>query len=440
MIKLWNRLFLEERPSIGLSFFRIAAALSAGFHVIPSFFCLSDNYLKTAFKVLNHNFFPEAFLAWVQKSPDPLVVFFVVVFCAAWFFFLIGFFSQISCIAMTLAAYYFYALNSYAIGTLSWDILLVTLFLMCLTPYHGDYFSLDSLFFGNPDASRRCRPFFIQSLLQMQVAFTYFYTGLNKVTGSGNWLSDNPIYYLMNYPFEGVMKTFLIKNMLAVQPEICYAIGVAVVWMELLMPVLLVWRRTRLAAIYLGALFQLVIFLTMDVPAIFIFLFPAQLLLFIPPEDWIGWIQNQRARNQKHPLFQIIYDGHCRFCRSSVERLKTMDLFETTVFIDYQETEDITRIHPNLTRELAHSQLHGVDLSDLSLSGGFFAFRKLAFHMPMLWPLLPLFYFPGAGLAGPWIYRWISENRYLFHAGQICTHNACFQKRRPEGPKASTDA
>ena len=58
MIKLWNRLFLEERPSIGLSFFRIVVALTVGFHVIPSFFHLEDTFFHTAFKTANGLFFP----------------------------------------------------------------------------------------------------------------------------------------------------------------------------------------------------------------------------------------------------------------------------------------------------------------------------------------------------------------------------------------------
>src|SRR3989338_7146920 len=131
--KIWQLLFLEERPSIGLSFFRLAAAWTVGLHVIPSFFHLDDNYLSTAFKTVNLNFFTPGFVALVQKSPDSVVYLFVAVFCASWFFFFIGLFSQVSCLVMTLSCYYFYALNSFHIGTLSWDILLVTLFLMCLT-------------------------------------------------------------------------------------------------------------------------------------------------------------------------------------------------------------------------------------------------------------------------------------------------------------------
>ncbi len=94
MNKIWNTLFLEERPSIGLSFFRIFAALTVGFHVIPSFFHLDDNYLSTAFKTFNTDFFPVPFIDLVQKSPDALVIFFVGAFVITWFCFLIGLFAQ----------------------------------------------------------------------------------------------------------------------------------------------------------------------------------------------------------------------------------------------------------------------------------------------------------------------------------------------------------
>src|SRR5580692_7748631 len=95
MKNIWNTLFLEERPSIGLSFFRIFVALTVGLHVIPSFFQLHDNYLSGAFKTFNTNFFPPTFVEWVQKSPDGLVYFFVWAFVITWFFFFIGLFSQI---------------------------------------------------------------------------------------------------------------------------------------------------------------------------------------------------------------------------------------------------------------------------------------------------------------------------------------------------------
>src|SRR6185295_12179212 len=115
------RAFLEDRPSISLSMFRIAVALTTGFHVIPTLFNLKDNYFHTALKEFNSQFFTPEFIAFIQKSSDSTVLLFVVIFYVAWFFFLIGLGSQISCIIMTMTCYYFYALNCFHVGTLSWD-------------------------------------------------------------------------------------------------------------------------------------------------------------------------------------------------------------------------------------------------------------------------------------------------------------------------------
>ena len=52
---------------------------------------------------------------------------------------------------------------------------------------------------------------------------------------------------------------------------------------------------------------------------------------------------------------------------------------------------------------------------------GFYAFRRMLWASPWLWPLLLLFYFPGATLVGPRIYGWIARNRRPFG----CRVEAC---------------
>jgi len=409
MKKIWSILFLEERPSIGLSFFRIFAALTVGLHVIPSFFHLDDNYLSTAFKTFNTDFFPPWFIDLVQKSPDALVYFFVAAFYITWFCFLIGLFSQISCILMTACCYYFYALNCFHIGTLSWDILLVTLFLMCLTPYHGDYFSVDALRRGDVEAWRKPRPFFLQRLLQLQIASTFFFTGLYKITGDGNWMTGNPVYFLMNYPALGVTKHFLLKEWMAGHPQFCYVTGLLIVATELSMPFLLFIPNTRYAAIVLGFCWHVLLIMTLDVPAIFLFLFPAQLLLFIHPQKITDWIEARRSLNAKSPRAKIIYDGDCGFCRSSIRLLQVMDLWGKLEYI---------------TGPKGMAEMKLYDTDDKTY-GGFFAFRRLVWLLPMLYPMIPVVYFPGSSILGPLVYRWVAHNRYLFPVFHTCTDGTC---------------
>lgn len=469
---LWERLVLAERPSISLSAFRIAVAVTVGCHVIPTLLQLPDNYLATAFRTLNPSFFPIGVLRLVQQSPDALVYAMTGFFSLCWFGFLVGYRAQIACIGMTACCYYFYALNALHIGTLSWDILLVTLFLMCVTGYHGDYFSLDSLRLPKANAStvhgtqttdksvhspqstehrsnrelstvdrgrssiestpavgdeepayRTRRPFFVQWLLQLQMASTYFYTGLAKITADGNWLTDNPYYYLMHSPSGGVVREFQGRAWLAQQPALCYAIGIGVIVMEFSLSILWFVRRTRLPAIAIGWLFHILLLVTLHVPTIFFFLFPAQMLLFIPPEDVVAWIERRRQRKAGRQGL-LVYDGHCMFCVGSVRRLLVLDLFGYLRPVDYQRVEDVATLHPLLTRERCHAQMHLVEPAG-RLSGGFGAIRRLSLRLPLLWPLAPLVHLPGAWFAGDPAYRWVARNRYLLHRHHACDDNRC---------------
>ncbi len=502
----WERFVLAERPSISLAAFRIAVAITVGCHVIPTLLQLPDNYLSTAFREVNVSFFPIPILQLIHQSPDALVHCITGLFYLSWGLFLIGYRSQLACIVMTACCYYLYALNSLHIGTLSWDILLVTLFLMCVTDYHGNYFSLDSIRLrprdtidgggvarrvapeerplppasgsgpqralgcadaptsreshhapnervetqgragvsreeggvpaatdpaalltdaaeGEEPAYRKRRPFFIQRMLQLQMASTYFYTALAKLTAGGNWLTDNPYYYLMHSPPGGVVREFPLRGWLAQHPALCYTIGLGVIVMELMLPTLWFIRRTRLPAIAIGWTFHLLLLTTLHVPTIFFFLFPSQMLLFIPPEDVVAWIERRRHRC-KGQQGTLIYDGHCMFCVGSVRRLLALDLFSYLRPVDYQTTEDVTALHPSLTRDQCHAQIHLVEPNG-RLSGGFAAIQRLSMKLSLLWLLAPLANLPGARLIGDPAYRWIARHRYLFHRHRACDDNQC---------------
>jgi len=312
---------------------------------------------------------------------------------------------------MVLSCYYFYALNAYHVGTLSWDILLVTLFLMCMTPYHGDYFSVDALRRRDAEAYKRPRPYFLQRLLQLQVGFTFFYTAFYKTTAQGNWITANPIYYIMNYPPSGTAKTFILRDILMYQPEICYWIGISIVVVEFLMIFLLFYHRTRIAAIYLGIVFYITLLLTLDVPATFFFLSPPQLLLFINPDNIMNWIEGKRtyhqsAQNQR----QLIYDGNCQFCQKTITKIKVMDLWATLKFINFHDVTEMQTLHPELTEEKVKRRVYLIDERG-RISGGFDAFRKLSLSMPMLYPVIPIFFFPGMRFFGNLFYRFFARHR-----------------------------
>ena len=104
-----------------------------------------------------------------------------------------------------------------------------------------------------------------------------------------------------------------------------------------------------------------------------------------------------------------------------------MDLFECLEFVDYQKYSDLTHVHPHLTEQLAASQIYLLE-SDGNLYGGFAALRRLCFMLPMLYVLIPVVYFPGMGIVGPIVYKFVAKNRYFFHFGKVCKDNQCFRQ------------
>lgn len=421
---LWHQWFLVERPSLELSLFRIAIAITVGCHMIPSFLHLNDNYLSTAFKEKNFSFFPVWALRLVEQSPDGVVYGFVWLFAISWFCFLIGFRSQLSCILLGFACYYFYALNSLHIGTLSFDILLVTLSLMYVTGYHGDWLSVDSVLRGDGLAYKRLRPFFVQRLLQLQMAWTFWYTALSKISAGGNWLTDNPYYYLMHYPPLGVVREFPFRMFLGQHPDLCYAIGLGIITMEFSLPFLWFIRKTRPVSLALGLFFHVLLLATLHVPTIFFFLFPPQMLLFVDPEWLVARLESARAHRTKQKRATLLYDGRCGFCLASVKRLLVLDLFGDLEPIDFHSVVDLKRLHPQLTPERCHSRMQLIEPNG-RLSEGFFSVRRMSVRLPLLFPLIPFLYLPGMGWVGQCVYDWVARRRFLFHNSRMCETNQC---------------
>ncbi len=429
--RLWHRAFLETRPSLSLGLFRLVVAWTVGAHMIPSFFHMDENYLATAFKTQNYSFFPVPILHRVAASPDWMVWVWTAVFCLALAAFALGLFSQISCIVMTLACYYFYALNNFQIGTLSYDILLVTLFLMCVTNYPGDFLSLDSLRRGKPSTYKRARPFFLQRLLQLQLVWIYWFTALAKTNWlcgktrlAGNWITDNPYYYLMHYPAIGVVRDFPLRSWLAQHPLLCHNIGLMVITVELALPLLWFIPRTRLFGIGLGIIFQLILWVTLHVPTIFLFLFSPMMLLFIQPEKLVQWIERRQAQHALAERAILLYDGNCGFCLESIKRVRVLDIFGWVDPLNFHKQPDLSKLNPALTLKRCRSEMILIEPNG-RISGGFDAFRQLTRHLPTLWIVAPLTFFPGASWVGHRAYRWLSKNRYLLHRNPICTSNQC---------------
>jgi predicted DCC family thiol-disulfide oxidoreductase YuxK len=111
----------------------------------------------------------------------------------------------------------------------------------------------------------------------------------------------------------------------------------------------------------------------------------------------------------------IVFDGHCGFCRRALKIVKAVDLFGALRYYDS---------HDSRTFQL-FPQLQGANIADAMYTiadgepphEGFFSFRRLIWSSPLLWLLIPIFYFPGAAFFGPRVYGWVARNRSKFGCG-----------------------
>jgi predicted DCC family thiol-disulfide oxidoreductase YuxK len=108
----------------------------------------------------------------------------------------------------------------------------------------------------------------------------------------------------------------------------------------------------------------------------------------------------------------VLYDGMCPFCRRSVWLLKRLDWFKR---LRYQDCRDTAHWPPcaeplSLTRLL--TEMHVVPAARRRALAGYRAIRWLAWRLPLLWPVAPLMYVPGAPWLGNKLYLWIAKHRY----------------------------
>ena len=128
-------------------------------------------------------------------------------------------------------------------------------------------------------------------------------------------------------------------------------------------------------------------------------------------------------------MIDIVYDGQCGFCVRALGRLRRM------------ARRNIFRLHDATDREAVLARfpmLAGADMDEAVFAiaprgevfRGFFAFRRMLWASPWLFPLLVLFYAPGASLLGPRIYAWVALHRRSL----VCAAAACGVAVPPSAP------
>jgi predicted DCC family thiol-disulfide oxidoreductase YuxK len=119
---------------------------------------------------------------------------------------------------------------------------------------------------------------------------------------------------------------------------------------------------------------------------------------------------------------QVLYDGHCAFCRRSVALLRRLDWLGRLAYADARDPAQRpagVALDPDRLLE----EMHVLSADGRRVYHGFAALRWLAWRLPLLWPVAPLLYLPGVPALGQRLYLWVARNRFRLvpcHGG-VCT-------------------
>lgn len=121
--------------------------------------------------------------------------------------------------------------------------------------------------------------------------------------------------------------------------------------------------------------------------------------------------------DQRQRAAVVIWDGHCKFCLSQVQRLRRFDLFGQLAYLSLHDPRVAER-YPDLSHADLMKQMWVVTNDGRKFAGAD-AGRYLSRKLPGLWWLAPLLHVPLSMPLWRWLYGKIAERRYRL-SGVTC--------------------
>jgi predicted DCC family thiol-disulfide oxidoreductase YuxK len=150
--------------------------------------------------------------------------------------------------------------------------------------------------------------------------------------------------------------------------------------------------------------------------------FVAMYALILPWTVGFAFLRRRMEPRVAPRRMEMVYDGECFLCLRSMTVIDALDWLGFVRLSPFQDADVARRCERlGITPADTRRELHLL-LPDGSIRRGFFAFRRMAWAVPALFPLAPFLYLPGAAWIGPRVYRFIADNRRRF---ETCENDAC---------------
>jgi predicted DCC family thiol-disulfide oxidoreductase YuxK len=149
--------------------------------------------------------------------------------------------------------------------------------------------------------------------------------------------------------------------------------------------------------------------------------------MFLDVQKIGAWIRRRFAAPDGLTQFAILFDGQCPLCIRSVTIVDFFDWRGKFAYRDVNDWTPVSRDYPGLDQQksLEEMQLMVPRNGRYEALAGFYAFRKIAQHLPLGMLIWPFLYLPGVPFAGTRLYRLIASRRQRITGGGRCTFHAC---------------
>lgn len=204
---------------------------------------------------------------------------------------LVGMWTRLSAVAAWLLSTSFATLNPY-IDNAGDEVRGIILFYLIWCP-GGAVWSVDAWRQRQGDRPAVFVPPWPLRLLFLQLVLIYFSNGLYKLTGS-DWRSGTSLYDVLSDP--------TLTRWSYAEVPVPYELTRLLTWLilawEIGFPLLVLWRKTRIAALEFGVAFHLGIGLTLELG----WFAPYMLCLYLPLVPWERWRSSRREKIDPPPV------------------------------------------------------------------------------------------------------------------------------------------
>jgi predicted DCC family thiol-disulfide oxidoreductase YuxK len=281
------------------------------------------------------------------------------------------------------------------------------LFILCLAPI-GRAISLDRVrevrrakrqnLAARPAAYTSGWAFACTRLMQVQMAVLFFFSAIEKLKGD-DWWNGHAVWrvFVANDYYNGFLLDLFASHFWLVNIA-----TYATVLIEIAFP-FLIWQRESRPFMLAAAVFLHLQFAVLMNLYYFSFVMIMGHMSFVR-HDWLRSLG--AAWKRWIGDMEMIYDGHCGFCKRSMAWFLAFDGLGQISIRDFRANPS-----PRVSHERLLKHLYTV-LPDGQALPGFEAYRHVVLRVPGLWWMVPFFYVPMfSRLLGHPIYNWIAANR-----------------------------